>query len=111
MANRVLHTTLFENRYKRFSKKFRSLPTEMDELELKLITNPMMGESLGEGLYKIRLANPDKNKGKSAEYRIVTYLVDESNSFDIYLIVIYDKSEEESIKKPLLQKLVKDLNL
>jgi hypothetical protein len=107
MANKVIHTNIFERRYKRFLKKFRSLKTELSELEKELIKNPMIGEPLGNGLYKIRLANEDKNKGKSSGYRIVTYLVDDKVSFEIYFLIIYDKSEENTIKKPLLLKMVK----
>jgi mRNA-degrading endonuclease RelE of RelBE toxin-antitoxin system len=111
MKNKVLRTSIFDNRYKRFSKKFHSLKTELEQLEKELTENPMIGEPLGNGLYKIRLANEDKNKGKSAGYRVVTYLVDENKSFDIYLIIIYDKSEESSIKKTVLLKLLKQLGL
>lgn len=111
MRSKILRTSIFEKRYKRFSKKFHSLTDELAILEKELRNNPMMGESLGNGLYKIRLANSDKNKGKSAGYRVVTYLVDESNSLDVYLIIIYDKSEESSIKKTELLKMVKLLGL
>ncbi|TCO11019.1 addiction module toxin RelE [Natronoflexus pectinivorans] len=109
MENRVFRTSVFDKRYSRFLKKFPSLKNDLSELEVELTMNPTIGKSLGNGLYKIRLANKDKNKGKSAGYRVVTYLIDESNSLDVYLIIIYDKSEENSIKKPLLAKLVRDL--
>jgi hypothetical protein len=78
------------------------------QLEQSLLKYPKQGEDLGAGLFKIRLANKDKVKGKSAGYRIITYLIDENeNDTTIYLIKIYDKSEESSISKSTLIKIVK----
>jgi len=52
----------------------------------------------------------DKGKGKSGGFRIITYVVKVfQQSFEIYLITIFDKSEEESIPKPVLLKLVKSI--
>jgi len=55
------------------------------------------------------LANKSKGTGKSGGFRVVTYLlkITETGS-NLYLITIYDKSEEESIEKMELLKLVKN---
>ena len=75
-----------------------------------MLVNPKQGEDLGAGLYKIRLANKDKVKGTSAGYRIITYLIEEHESvFTIYLLKIYDKSEESSVSKSTLLQLVKSI--
>ncbi|WP_333483063.1 hypothetical protein [Spirosoma telluris] len=72
----------------------------MKELTNVLEQTPATGESLGAGLYKIRLASRSKGKGKSGGFRIVTYLLTETEEgTDVYLLTIYDKSEEGSIKK------------
>ncbi len=108
MRNNVIPTVIFEKRFKRFSKKFNSLSEEIAQLEKELMANPKMGESLGAGLFKVRLASKDKGKGKSGGFRVITYLIDETNTgTDIYLIIIYDKSEENSISKSQLMDLVK----
>ncbi|MBN2743965.1 MAG: addiction module toxin RelE [Marinilabiliaceae bacterium] len=110
MPNKISYTPLFETRCKRFLKKFPSLHSELEQLENDLIQNPLLGTHLGSNLYKIRLASKDKGKGKSGGFRVITYLVDETiESFEIFLVIIYDKSEESSIKKPLLLKLIKDI--
>jgi hypothetical protein len=76
-------------------------------LEEILIKTPETGISLGNGLYKIRLASKDKNSGKSGGFRIITYLVVQSDTeTNIYLLKIYDKSEESTIKTNILIKLV-----
>ncbi|QMW00431.1 type II toxin-antitoxin system RelE/ParE family toxin [Spirosoma foliorum] len=110
MANRVTLTTYFESRYKRLVKKFVSLESELDDLIETISETPKTGEPLGSGLYKVRLASKSKGKGKSGGFRVITYLLTEAEEgIDIYLITIYDKSEESSIKKDVLLKIVETL--
>ena len=110
MPNCVIPTPYFESKYKRLVRKFPSLGKELENLEKDLIHNPKLGEPLGSNLYKIRLSGKDKGKGKRGGFRIITYLVQEfQNSFEIYLITIFDKSEETSISKSILIKLVKSI--
>lgn len=60
-----------------------------------LQANPIMGEPLGKDCYKVRMAISSKNKGKSGGARLITCvkIVHET----IYLLSIYDKSEQETI--------------
>ena len=108
MKNEVLTIPHFDSRYKRFAKKFFSLENDVDNLIEKLLETPTIGESLGAGLYKIRLAVESKGGGKSGGFRVISYLVNQSeDGIDIYLLEIYDKSEESTIQKKELLKLVK----
>ncbi len=110
MANKVRAIPLFESQYKRFVKKFSSLDQEVGDLIEDLKVNPTLGISLGAGLYKIRLASRSKGGGKSGGFRIVTYLVSKKeDETSIYLITMFDKSEDSSIKKADLLKIVKRL--
>jgi hypothetical protein len=111
MPNNVFLTPHFERRYKRFSKKFASLEGELDELIADLTRSPTMGQPLGSGLYKIRLAVKSKGKGKSGGFRIVSYLVTENeDNTDIFLITMYDKSEDSSIDKDTLLTMIAGLS-
>ena len=57
--------------------------------------------------YKIRLAIKSKGKGKSGGARIITHLhVTDST---IYLIYLYDKSEQDDISDNDLLDLIKDI--
>lgn len=110
MANQVIPTELFEHKFKRLKKKFATLEQEMRDLIEALEISPTMGTSLGSGLYKIRLGSKSKGGGKSGGFRVITYLVNETEEgIDIYLIMMFDKSEESSIKKEILVKIVKQL--
>ncbi len=42
MANKILYTDVFEKYYKRYAKKFRSLPDEIAELEQMLLADPKL---------------------------------------------------------------------
>jgi hypothetical protein len=108
MANQVIPTDLFEAKFKRLKKKFKTLEKELKELTGVLGETPVTGESLGAGLYKVRLASKSKNKGKSGGFRVITYLIVQTeDSTDVYLLTIYDKSEEGSIQKDKLVALAK----
>lgn len=108
MANQVIPTELFESKFKRLKKKFLTLEQEMKELTEELEITPTIGTSLGSGLYKIRLGS--KGGGKSGGFKVITYLVNETEEgTDVFLIMIFDKSEESSIKKETLTKIIKQL--
>ena len=112
IENKVYRTSIFDTDYKRFAKKFVSLPDEIQQLEKALVKQPDIGTSLGGGVYKIRIACEAKGKGKSSGFRVITYLVDERvDGTDIYLITMYDKSEESSIKTSQLKKIIKKIFL
>ncbi len=67
-----------------------------------------MGILLTTNIYKIRVPNKDNQRGKSGGFRIITYLVEETkDNYEINLLTIYDKSEESTISKSTLLKIVK----
>ena len=45
--NKVYRTSVFDTDYKRFAKKFVSLPDEIRQLEEALVKRPDIGTSLG----------------------------------------------------------------
>ena len=112
MANNVRLTAFFLKKAKRLVKKHYTLQTSLEKLERDLIINPKMGDSYGSNIYKVRLADESKGKGKSGGFRIITYLIEENTeSTDIYLITIFDKSEEASIDKDDIKKIIKNERL
>ena len=83
---------------------------KIPELNKQLLSNPVQGTPLGKNAHKIRLAVRSKGKGKSGGYRVITYLVNQSNQ-DIFInmLTLYDKSEEGSITKQHLLALSKEI--
>jgi len=95
----------FDKEIKRLAKKYTSLKNEYRELINELEENPEMGTSLGNNLYKVRLAITSKRKGKkSGGTRVITYLKTEEGN--IYLLTIYDKSEKDTISNNEIQKIL-----
>lgn len=94
----------FDNEIKRLVKKYPSLKDEFRKLTEKLKTNPEKGTPLGNNVYKIRLAIASKGKGKRSGARIITYLKPEQRN--VYLLSIYDKSEQDTISDSEIQKIL-----
>ena len=61
-------------------------------------------------VYKVRLASKSKGKGKSGGFRVITYLVKKTGTnTKIVLISIYDKSEDSTLNKSRIIKLLKEI--
>lgn len=98
MSYIVKLTTSFKKAYKKLSKKYRSLESDVDALAAQLSENPHTGADLGGGVRKVRMAISDKGKGKSGGARVITYTVEvDEASGTVTLLTIYDKGERESI--------------
>jgi len=110
MANEVFYSSIFIRKAKVLKKKHASLTSDLDALEKGLIDNPRRGDDLGGGLYKVRLGIKSKGKGKSGGYRVITYLVHQSEDKTlINMLTLYDKGEESTMNKQYLLKLAKEL--
>jgi len=96
MSYRIEITSFFEKQLKRLIKKYPSLKSEFITLVETLKENPSLGTPIGSECYKIRLSITSKGKGKSGGARVITYV--QIVETKIYLLTIYDKSEQANIK-------------
>ena len=96
----------FAREAKRLIKKYPSLRNEITTLGAELSENPTLGTSLGNNVFKIRLAIASKNRGKSGGARIITFVkvVDET----VYLLSIYSKGEKDSISDTEIEDLLNE---
>ncbi|WP_192902011.1 addiction module toxin RelE [Mucilaginibacter psychrotolerans] len=95
---------------KPLAKKYKTLKESVLSLESALIENPHLGEPYGEGIYKVRWSDPSKGKGKSGGFRVMYYLLRQTEGgTEILLLTIFDKSEVETIKKKAAVKLKDDV--
>ena len=58
-------------------------------------------------MYKVRLAIKSKSKGKSGGARVITYLI--TADHEVFLLTIYDKSEQDTIDTKSLKALVEEI--
>ena len=100
MNNTVRPTPEFKRDLKPLLKKYRTLKETITNLENDLIEDPYLGESYGHGIYKIRIADGSKGKGKSGGFRVLYYHLSRTNEgIEMLLLNIFDKSEISTIKK------------
>jgi len=100
MTNTVHYSPEFKKTLKPLSKKYTTLKDSIKSLENTLIKNPFAGESYGDKIYKIRMADESKGKGKSGGFRVMYYLLDErSEGIEVLMLTIFDKSETSTMKK------------
>lgn len=108
----MITTAVFARKVKPLLKKYKTLGASLLLLQSELIKNPRSGVGYGANIYKVRLADPSKGKGTSGGFRVVTYLVIENpDEIIIQLITILNKSEEDSITKADVLKLIKKCRL
>ncbi|HHH20027.1 MAG TPA: hypothetical protein ENK86_05925 [Campylobacterales bacterium] len=91
---------------KKLKKKYKNILHDIECFQNELHENPFIGESLGQGIHKVRIKNSDKNQGKSGGYRVITCFIDENNT--VYLVRMYDKSDIESIKTATLIAIIEE---
>ncbi|HTH83031.1 MAG TPA: type II toxin-antitoxin system RelE/ParE family toxin [Mucilaginibacter sp.] len=108
MSYSVELTALFEKQIKRLIKKFPSLKKEFSQLIDLLRKEPKQGVGVGNNCYKIRLAIASKGKGKSGGARVITHVQIADNK--VYLLSIYDKSEQGDIHDKDLDSWIKMIN-
>lgn len=105
MDYKVKSLDIFERQAKRLIKKYPSLKIELYELVQELKKNPTCGTAIGKNSYKIRISIASKGKGKSGGARVITNFVISDTT--VYLLSIYDKSEQESLTNRELNELLK----
>ena len=104
MSYNVKTIPRFEKELKRLAKKYPSLKAEYIALVKSLSENPEQGISIGNRCFKIRISIISKGKEKSGGERVITYI--QIADSEVYLLSIYDKSEQENISDKELAALL-----
>ena len=104
MSFDVIATEPFERKLKRLAKKYKSLASDLASTIEQLIENPILGTPIGKDCYKIRIAVTSKSKVKSGGARMITYVWVVKQT--VFLMDIYEKSEQTNITTKELQMLI-----
>ena len=97
-------TALFDKEAKKLSKKYPLLKHDLNTFIKNFDNNHLNAVSIKRDLYKIRIKNSSKNRGKRSGYRVYYYLKTETT---VYLLTIYDKSEITMINETILDEIIK----
>jgi mRNA-degrading endonuclease RelE of RelBE toxin-antitoxin system len=104
MNFKVIAIDRFEKDIKRLVKKYPSLKKEYIVLVENLKINPYQGTAIGNQCFKIRIAIASKGKGKRGGTRVITYV--KVNLTSVFLLTIYDKSEQGNLSDSDLKLLL-----
>ena len=104
MKLQVVEQELYLKAYKKLSKQYRHLQTDIDNFLDSIHSKEDLGIELKSNIFKVRIKNSDKNKGKSAGYRLISYLAMIDN--ELHLLYIYDKSKLENLTEKEIDNLI-----
>lgn len=101
----ISYTDNFEREVRKLAKKYRSIKNDLGRLIDDLRKNPLQGTPIGKDCYKVRLAIFSKGRGKSGGARVITHV--HVAGAQVYLLSVYDKSDQESISDKELLALLR----
>lgn len=108
-AFQVETSSRFDRQAKKLAKRYHSWADDFDGLLDILEETPLLGESLGRGCYKIRLAIASKAKGKSGGARVITLVRIQAER--VVLLTVYDKADRENLHPGELDTLLAEPGL
>jgi mRNA-degrading endonuclease RelE of RelBE toxin-antitoxin system len=106
----ILASPDFKAQLRRLLKRYRSLPSDLQPLLDKLQSGNFLGDRIPGThcvVFKVRLKNSDVRKGKSAGYRVIYQLKEDTS---ILLITIYSKSDESNLTAREIQTIIHHFN-
>lgn len=103
-------TTEFSKGAKVLKKRYKSFMKDLEEFKDSIMSNPFLGIELVPGIRKVRMTIESKGKGKSGGARVITltyYISAEEGK--VHFLLIYDKSDADTIDVKVVQVQVKAL--
>lgn len=109
----VIVLPCFEKDAKKLSRKYSSFKLELTAFIDDTQAKGVQGVSLGNGLFKARLAVRSKGKGKSGGLRVISYhnIILSKDEDAVYLVAIYDKSDLSTMEVRQINRILKGYNL
>jgi mRNA-degrading endonuclease RelE of RelBE toxin-antitoxin system len=104
-------TTTFKKNLKQLAKRYRHVKSDLEPLLNDLQKGLLPGDripDIGEAVYKVRLLNSDIQKGKSAGYRVIYYVLTAQDQR--LLLTIYSKSDQASMLPSEIKALIESEN-
>ena len=100
----VIEQELYKKAIKKLSKTYRNIDLDIKDFLTSINTKEDLGIELKSNVFKVRVANSNKHKGKSAGYRLISYLAVIKN--ELHLLYIYDKSKLVNVTEKEVDELV-----
>ena len=108
MNCKIVTTPDFAHELKQLAKRYPSMKDDYKQFLNDLRQSPFMGKELGKHLHIVRFPISSKGKGKSGGARVIPHVIlVVSDSANITLVTIYDKSDKANITDKELRLLMK----
>ena len=104
MKLQIVEKTLYLKALKKLSKHYKNINKDVDNFLNSIQSKDDLGIEIKSNIFKVRIKNSDKNKGKSAGYRLISYLTIIKN--ELQLLYIYDKNKIENLTENEIDKLI-----
>jgi len=104
MKLQVVEKALYKKSFKKLSKNYKNINADVDNFLNSIKSKDDLGIEIKSNIFKVRIKNSDKNKGKSAGYRLISYLAIVKNQ--LQLLYIYDKSKIENLTENEIDNLI-----
>lgn len=98
----------FEKTVKRLRKHYPNVENVIAALVAQLKSGILVGDKIPNieaEVYKVRLPNPDAQKGKQGGFRIIYYL---RYADVIWLLTMYAKSDQSDVSTEFIRKLIEE---
>ena len=102
----VQFTPEFKRNLRALAKKYRHIRDDVEPVIAELQAGTLPGDQvpgIGYTIFKVRVPNRDRARGKSGGYRIIYYL---RNANSIVLVTIYSKTEQADISTAQIRRIV-----
>jgi mRNA-degrading endonuclease RelE of RelBE toxin-antitoxin system len=102
----VQFTPEFKRNLRTLAKKYRHIRDDVDPVIEALQAGEILGDQIsgvGYTLFKVRVRNQDRARGKSAGYRVIYYLRTTNN---IIMVTIYSKTEQADVSAAQIRRIV-----
>ena len=104
MKLQVVEQKLYKKAFKKISKQYKNIQSDVDDFLDSIASKEDLGIELKSNVFKVRIKNSDKNRGKSAGYRLISYLAIVDS--ELHLLYIYDKSKLENLTEKEIDNLI-----
>ncbi len=104
MKLQVIEQKLYIKAIKKLSKKYSNIYKDVNDFLDSITSKKDLGVELQSNVYKTRIKNSNKNKGKSGGYRLISYLKIVNN--ELHLLYIYDKSQISNLTEKEIDDLI-----
>ncbi len=101
---KVIEQKLYQKAFKKLSKRYKNIDNDVNNFLCSIERKNDLGIELKSNIFKVRIANSNKNRGKSASYRLISYISIVKN--ELHLLYIYDKSTLVNLSEKEIDEII-----